>query len=152
MGVAKKYMVGKRAFWQVDEWVTLPDGTAQRFRKRKIPTREMAEALAAKVRINGFEGRYFERVKVPTLTVAQVWKLYEPVSRRDNGSWRGEASAAKHVLRHLGRKRAAQLTQDQIDAYTGTSGSMRRRGGARRRHRQRWTKRWSYSNGRSTTR
>ena len=67
MGVMK-YTTCGRSYWMVDEWVTLPDGRSERFRKRKVPTREMAMALAAKVKAEAFEGRFFER----TRSVAEI--------------------------------------------------------------------------------
>ena len=74
MGVTD-YKSGGRKYWFVDEWVTLPDGRVKRFRKRKVPTREMAMALAAKVKAEAFEGRFFERTRPVTFTVEEAWEL-----------------------------------------------------------------------------
>ncbi len=54
MGV-EKYTVRGRAFWRVDEWLTLADQRLVRFRQRKIPTKEMALALSAKKRAEAKE-------------------------------------------------------------------------------------------------
>ncbi len=116
MGV-KKYMHKGRAFFQVDEWLTLPDGRATRFRKRMIPTREQATALVAKVRTEAFEGRYFDRVKAPDVTVAEAWTAYQTVSERDNDTWQTEAGRAEHIVRHLGRRNAASLTVRDVDEF-----------------------------------
>ena len=116
MGVAK-YGSGTSTFWMIDDWVTGPDGQMVRFRKRRIPTKEMAVALLAKVRAETFEGKYFERVRPSALTVAQAWDLYEPVGKRDNDAWRTDAGRAKHLLRHLGYKRVATLSEADVDSY-----------------------------------
>jgi integrase len=116
MGV-DRYMVGNVPYYRIDEWITLPDAPPVRFRKRKIPTKEQALALVAKRKAEAFEGRYFDKVKVPTATVADVWRAYEPVSKRDNDTWITDKGRAAHLLRLLGSKRAAQLTQADVDAY-----------------------------------
>ena len=77
MGV-EKYQTRGKTFWRVDEWLNLPDGRVVRFRQKKIPTREQAMAIAAKRKTEAFEGRFFDRAKAPTLTVAEVWAMYQP--------------------------------------------------------------------------
>src|SRR5262245_29448863 len=100
MGVTK-YVAEGRSWYRVDEWVTDPQGRRKRFRKGRIPTKEQAVALAAKVTAQAFEGRWFDRAKAPTLTVAEAWKLYEPVTRAENDSWQTDIGRSKALLRHL---------------------------------------------------
>jgi integrase len=50
-------------------------------------------------------------------TVADLWRLYQPVSERDNDSWRTEAGRAAHLVRHLGARPAADLSLLDVDAY-----------------------------------
>ena len=64
MGVSK-YVSRGRSWWRVDEWLTLPDGRLVRYRKKKVPTKEQAEMLAAKRKMEAFEGHFFEQ---PLLT------------------------------------------------------------------------------------
>jgi len=116
MGV-EKYAVGGRSFWKVDEWLTLDDQRTVRFRQRKIPTKELALAIVAKKRAEAFEGRYFDRKREPTLTVADVWALYEPICERDNDSWLSDKGRGRHLVRHLGPRRATRLTVADVDEY-----------------------------------
>ena len=116
MGV-KKYTCKQGSFWRIDTWVVLPDGRGQRIQKRKIPTREQAVALEAKIRAEAFEGRFFERLRVPKVTVAQLWKEWEPISRRDKDSWRSDIARARYLCAILGDRIASQLTQRDVDEY-----------------------------------
>ena len=116
MGV-RKYQAKNGTFWMVDEWLPLPTGQLTRFRKRKIPTREQAMALVAKARAEAFEGRYFDRPKASKLLVEDAWKAYQPISKRDNDTWKSEEGRAKHLNRHLGQKLAAGLTVKDVDGY-----------------------------------
>ena len=116
MGV-NKYEAGGRVFWMVDEWLPLPNGQVERFRKRKIPTKEQAVALAAKMRAEAFEGRFFDRPKASRLIVEDAWKAYQPISKRDNDTWQSEEGRARHLLRHLGKKLAAGLSVKDVDEY-----------------------------------
>src|SRR5262249_39770550 len=93
------------------------DERVVRFRQRKIPTKEMALALIAKRRAEAFEGRFFDRHREPTLTVAEICTLYEPVSERDNDSWLSDKGRVKHLLRHIGSRRASRLTVADVDEY-----------------------------------
>ena len=79
MGV-NKYTVRGQTYWQIDEWLTLPDGRQERFRKRQIPTREQAQALMAKMKSEAFEGRFFKREKPSRFTVQQALdhKFFKP--------------------------------------------------------------------------
>jgi integrase len=51
------------------------------------------------------------------LTVAALWAIYEPVSRRDNDSWQTERGRAQHLVRHLGSKVASTLSLDDVENY-----------------------------------
>jgi integrase len=116
MGVSK-YKTRGKTFWKVDDHLKMPDGRFVRFRQRLIPTKEQAVALLAKRRADAFEGRFFERHKEATLTVAQAWALYKPISERDNDTWRTEKGRWEHLKRHLGEKMAAKLSQADVDGY-----------------------------------
>ncbi len=117
MGVAVKYSVRGKTYWKVDEWLKLPDGRVVRFRMRKIPTREQAEMLVAKRKAEAFEGRFFDRVKAPTLTIAEVWEAYLPITKRDNDSWLTDVGRAKHLVQLLGTRRASQIGLKDVDEY-----------------------------------
>jgi integrase len=95
----------------------MPDGTSRRVRQSRIPTKEQAVAYAAKRQAEAFEGRFFDRVKTPKLTVRQLWDEWAPISRRDKDSWQSDEGRAKHLLRHLGDRIASTLTQAHIDEY-----------------------------------
>jgi hypothetical protein len=125
LGVSK-YQSNEKTFWMVDEWFPLPNGRLVRFRKRKIPTREQAMALVAKRRAEAFEGRYLERPKTSKLVVEQAWKAYQPISERDNDTANSESGRAKHLVRILGQRVAAELTVKDVDEYRAT-GSVRKR-------------------------
>ncbi|MFC1609708.1 tyrosine-type recombinase/integrase [Myxococcota bacterium] len=116
MSVAR-YKTRNGVRWKVDEWLATPDGKLVRFRKRNIPTKEQAMALVAKVRAEAFEGRFFERHKECKLTVTQAWNKYEPVTKRDNDAWQTDKGRAEHLIRHLGKAKAAHLTLHDIDGY-----------------------------------
>ena len=116
MGVTK-YEAKGRSYWQVDETLVMPDGREVRLRKRKVPTKEQAVAFVAKARAEAFEGRYFERLEKPKLTVAQAWGHYEPINRRDNDAWQSEEARARTFVRHLGTLRATELSQRHVDEF-----------------------------------
>lgn len=125
-----KYKTTQGTFWALDVWLTMPDGTLKRREKRKIPTQEEAKALKAKWKSDAFEGRYFDRIKVVKVTVAELWRDYEPISRRDKKSWRSDVCRAKSLLQHLGTRVAMELNQKDIDEYrTIRLGEKTRRGG-----------------------
>jgi integrase len=95
--------------------VTMRDGREKRVRKKKIPTKEMALLYESKVKTAAFEGRYFETGS--NLTVEQVWKIYEPITRRDNDSWRDDVGRAKHLTRLLGKRKVEQLALTHVEQY-----------------------------------
>src|ERR1700722_20186935 len=116
MGV-DKYQVRGLTYYRIDEWITRSDGTPVRFRKKKIATKEQAMALVSKKKAEAFEGRFFDKVKTSTVSVADAWTSYEPISKRDIDTWRALNARAVHLSRHLRKKRAVQLTQADIDEY-----------------------------------
>ncbi|HEX9506938.1 MAG TPA: tyrosine-type recombinase/integrase, partial [Myxococcales bacterium] len=116
MGVSKYTAKGK-TWWRVDEWLAQPNGTFVRYRKKRIPTKEQAVAYSTKVKAESFEGRFFDRVRTPTCTVADLWSVYQPIAKRDNDAWRTDVGRAKHLVRHLPAHRAVSLTLGDIDAY-----------------------------------
>ncbi|HOX46037.1 MAG TPA: site-specific integrase [Myxococcota bacterium] len=128
MGVSK-YVKRGLTLWQVDETLVMPDGREKRFRKRCIPTKEQAVALAAKVRAEAFEGRFFDRPKKPSLTVAGLWSLYEPVSQRENRAAKDDRWRARHIVEHMGPKLAALLHQGDVDDYRTARSSEKTRMG-----------------------
>ncbi len=113
----RKYTLGEKTYWRLDEWTTGMGGIRRRVRQSKIPTRELAAALAAKLRTEAFEGRFFDRVRSPALTVGTLWEAYRPISERDKRSWRDDRSRAKHLLRFLGSRLAKDLNQADVDEY-----------------------------------
>ena len=116
MGVIK-YESRGRSFWQVDETLVMPDGRAVRLRKRRIPTKEQAVAFVSKARANAFEGRYFERLEKPKLTVAEAWAHYAPINQRDNDACQSEEGRSRHFIRHIGILKVTELSQRHVDEY-----------------------------------
>ena len=53
MGV-KKYKAQGKMLWMVDVYLTTPDRQKVRFRKREIPTKELAEQMLAKAKADAF--------------------------------------------------------------------------------------------------
>jgi len=130
MGVSR-YVARGKVRWRVDTYVTLPDGATKRIRRRRIPTREQAEAYERKMLVEAYEGRFFDRVKEPTATVRQLWTEYEPITRRDNDSWQSDVGRAAHLVRLLGDRRASRLTRGDVEEYrTKRQAEITRRGGA----------------------
>ncbi len=130
MGVSK-YVARNKVRWRVDTYLTLPDGTMKRIRRKRIPTREQAEAYERKMLVAAYEGRFFDRAKEPTATVRQLWTEYEPITKRDNDSWRSDTGRAAHLVRLLGNQRASRLTRGDVEEYrTKRQAETTRRGGA----------------------
>jgi hypothetical protein len=101
----------------VHEWVVDRDGRRLRSRKKRIPAREQALAVAAKARTESFEGSFLGRRRLQRHTVAELWKSYAPAAERDNDSWATDKGRAKHLLRHFGNMQADRLTLKEVDAY-----------------------------------
>jgi len=51
------------------------------------------------------------------MTFVELWMKYQPVSERDNDSWKTERSRAEHLVRHLGMADVRQLSLADVDAY-----------------------------------
>jgi len=117
MGIEKYHTKKGTAFWMIDEWLKRPDGTRFRFRQRRIPTKEMAKELLSKKRNEAFEDRYFDRRKETTLTLRELWDLYEPVSEETKRSHRHDVNRKKHLLRHLGKSSIVSLTAEDVAVY-----------------------------------
>jgi integrase len=116
MGVTR-YQADGHTWWRVDAWVVDRDGRHVRFRKKRIPTKEQALAVAAKTTTASFEGSFLGRARLQRHTVAELWKSYAPAAERDNDSWATDQGRAKHLLRHLGSMQADRLTLKAVDAY-----------------------------------
>jgi site-specific recombinase XerD len=49
--------------------------------------------------------------------VVDCWKAWEPITKRDNDSYRSDVIRARAVVRLLGQHRAAMLNRADIEAY-----------------------------------
>lgn len=116
MGIGKYKKRGK-TLWMVDETLVLRDGRIRRYRQRCIPSREQAMALAAKVKAEAFEGRFFERPKIPTITVEGLWQVYEVYAKPNLKAYIDDRGRAAHLKRHLKGRLASTLTQEDVDRY-----------------------------------
>ena len=116
MGVYQ-YEKDGRTLFGIDVWLRLPNGELKRQRIRKIPTQKHAKMLLAKLEIDAFEGRYFDRQLEARVTVEDCWKAWEPITRRDNDSWQSDVDRARHLVEHIGQRRAAKLTRKDIEEY-----------------------------------
>ena len=138
MGV-RKYQSYRRTLWKVDAWLVRPDGPPIRLRQSKIPTREQAVALEAKLKTDAFEGQFFERHRMATEITAELLTQYEKLGAQENRAWSTESGRAAHLRRHLGQVRASAVTTSSI-ALSGRSTATGRpitRGGDRLGQRQR---------------
>jgi integrase len=116
MGVTK-YLAHGKTLWMVDEWFVPPGGRVPiRFRQRKIPTKEKAELLLSKKRVEAFEGRFFDRRKVKCITVTAAWELYEPACKQKD-AWKTEKTRAACFLRHVGDRDVSSLIPADIEGY-----------------------------------
>jgi hypothetical protein len=105
MGV-RKYQSYGRTLWKVDAWLVRPDGPPIRPRQSKIPTREQAVPLEAKLKTDAFEGQFFERHRMATETTAELLAQYEKLGAQENRAWSTESGRAAHLRRHLRCARA----------------------------------------------
>jgi integrase len=127
--MVRKYRVGARTWWQIDIHVRLPDGTARRIQQRRIPTREQAEILVAKLQSDAFEGRFFDRKRPSDQTVSKALETYEAISKRDNDSWKSDAARGRTLRRHLGETKCIALTREHVEQFrTARLGEKTRRG------------------------
>ena len=129
MGV-EKYQADGKSWWRVDAWVIDQEGRRVRFRRKRIPTREQALAVATKVQAESFEGSFLQRKQVLRHTVAELWDAYAPAARRDHAAFDTDAGRARHLLRHLGSYQAQRLTLREVDGYRGARLQEKTRRGA----------------------
>ncbi|MCK9462366.1 MAG: site-specific integrase [Proteobacteria bacterium] len=106
-----------RMYWRVNVRLPMPDGTHKPKQVSDIPSLDLAKKVRDKLMADAFEGRFFDRPKVRSLTVAGAWKTYAPVSELEKESWQTDEGRAKHLVRHLGDKRCETLTQRDVDQY-----------------------------------
>ena len=127
MGITK-YRARGKTYWEVDVWKGV-DGKQVRFRRGRILSRVEAERVAVEAKVSGgLEPSSAKRFS--STTVADAWRLYEPVGQRDNRAWSTDQGRAKHLIRHLGHNDAAALSIGNVDAYRSVRLSERtRRGG-----------------------
>ena len=52
-----------------------------------------------------------------TLTVSGAWRIYEPITKRDNRAWDSDCGRAVHICRLLGRVPVTKLTIRDVDDY-----------------------------------
>jgi integrase len=116
MGVYQ-YEKDGRTLFGLDVWLRLPNGQMKRIRQKKIPTQKHAKMLLAKLEIDAFEGRFFDRQLEAKVTVEDCWKAWEPITTRDNDSWKSDVDRARKLVEHLGDRRAAKLTRKDIEEY-----------------------------------
>lgn len=83
MGVYQ-YEKDGRTLFGLDVWLRLPNGQMKRVRQKKITTQKHAKMLLAKLEIDAFEGRFFDRQLEAKITVEDCWKAWEPITTRDN--------------------------------------------------------------------
>jgi integrase len=114
MGV-KRYEADGRTWFRVSAWV-YEGGRRRMKREGRIPTRELAEKLYKQWAADSVAGRWFDRGAEVKLTVSDAWDSYSAASAR-NDSHASDKSRAAHLVRHLGNRAAAALSQADVDAY-----------------------------------
>ncbi len=117
MGVTPYKLKSGQKRWRADTWLVLPNGRSVRYVKQGLPTKEMAERLLDKARIDAFEGRYFERKKRNGITVQELWNIYKPICIEQNRGWDRNKAHVAHIMEHLGNRQAASLTVDDVTGY-----------------------------------
>lgn len=116
--------------WMADFRLRSPDGREKRVIRRGIPTKEMALRLIQKHQVAAFEGKYFDKKSVSTITIRDVWENYQPRGSM-NRSWQTDVGRSVHLLQHLGNRVAVKLTEKDVDEYRQIrSAETTRRGGA----------------------
>jgi integrase len=114
MGIAPYQQDGK-TWYRLDTRVKLPDGRLKRIIETAIPSKDLALRLLDKVRSDAIEGRLGGKAKAPR--VDEVWKLFEPTSRRMKRSWERDRSLAAHLSKHLGSLSTDKLTIATVERY-----------------------------------
>jgi integrase len=117
MGVASYTSSSGQKLWTADFRVKSENGRTKRIIRRDIPTKELALAFEKKLKVESFEGRYFDKLRSHLMTVASAWKAYKPKGERDNRSWQTDMGRATHLLHHLGDRRADLLTEKDVEEY-----------------------------------
>ncbi len=113
----ERYKADGATFWRVDTEVRDRQGKKVRHRQRRIPSREQAEALEAKLQHESFGGRFLDRRRDQGPTVEQCLQMWAPTSRQKNDSWQTDVGRSKHLVRHLGDRQAASLTLEDVPKY-----------------------------------
>jgi integrase len=116
MGVTQYEKDGQTLF-KLDVWLKQPNGTLERVRMLRIPTQEHAEMLEAKLKLEAFEGTFFQKRLEGGIRVEDCWKAWEPIACRKNASWRSDVIRARELVRILGQHRAAKLTRADVEMY-----------------------------------
>jgi len=128
MGVRKYRARTGSTMWMVDLAMTI-NGRQDRYRKKGIPTRELAIAHEADVRARMFRDGHFGKPTDRRFTVSKAWELYRPVSERHR-SHPTEKGIAGHLTRLLGGKKVVELNQADVDQYrVRRRGEVSKRGG-----------------------
>jgi len=117
MGVTPYRLKNGQKRWRADTWVSKPDGTAFRVVRKGLPTKEMAQRLLDKVRIDAFEGKTFEKKRLERITVRELWDVYAPVCKARNRGWETYRARAASLNRHLGDRKAASLRIEDVTKY-----------------------------------
>ena len=116
MGV-KRYKVGKHWWFMAYGYTRDTRGNQRRFKKKKIPTREMAESFYYKMKSAEFAEAYFNRNRTADLTVRQAWENVFPIIKRDKVAWQSDKGRAKHLLNFMGDRKVRTLTLKDIESY-----------------------------------
>jgi integrase len=117
MGVIERYETKGRTFFKIDLRLKLPNGELKRIRQKKIPSEQHAKLLVSRHQIDAFEGRFFDRQLEARITVVDCWKAWEPITKRDNDSYRSDVCRARNVVRILGHHLAARLSRADVEMY-----------------------------------
>lgn len=116
MGV-REYQKSGRTLFKLDAWLKSPNGTLHRVREANLPTLQHAEMRLAKLKLDAFEGRFFQQRLENEIRIVDCWAAWEPITRRDNASYRSDVCRAKHLKRLLGPRVAIKLTREDVEWY-----------------------------------
>jgi integrase len=111
-----QYTADGQTWWRIVIRVTTPEGS-RRIKEGRIPTYEQARARLAEIVHAAYENKAFDVQRPSTFTVAEAWKFYAPVSKRDKRSAPADVSRSAHVLQHLGSKCCEDLTEADVETY-----------------------------------
>jgi integrase len=116
-GDAFKYWARGKWKYGFDVSQSTPAEGEHRPRKQGIPTREQAEAMAAKARAEIFERGFLKREKPNTLLTSELLDAYMKVAKQQVISWQSDRGRVAHLKRWLGSCRIMNLTLRHIDEY-----------------------------------